>query len=799
MNQDREYRSFFSDATGFSRPYDWQTRVAVDGLPEVLPIPTGLGKTEGAALAWAWRRLSASCDEPLHLVYCLPMRTLVAQTVKRLRECFDALADKRDIPRIPVYQLMGGVIDDEWASSPDRPWVLVGTQDQLLSRALNRGYAMSRFEWPMHFGLLNQDCHWVVDEVQLMGPGLSATSQLDWMRRKRFKSLKPCRTTWMSATVGEGFLATTDRKKDGFDIVQPFDSGLDEDESEELQRRRSAVRRLEWFEPSAGKRAPAICEQISAEVLKEHREGTLSLIVCNTVQDAQDVFRSLPDQPPKVLLTSRFRRDDRRGYEQQLLGFEARRSKSESGHVDGDPGLVCVSTQVVEAGLDISAHRLWPQLAPWPSTLQRLGRLNRDGRDKDAVAYFWQPAKGKEQKRDGEVWVGPYSKRDLDSAKTLIDALALFTTETPFSKALKKLDESQRALLHGALQPKPAPLPRALEVHGLFSTERDLHGGFTDISAFVRSADPDADLTVYWRLWQGARPPRMGALVGPPFDPDAEGCRVAFHRLRDLLANQRAKAWIWNDEDERWETCAGRDLRPGMTVMLHRDVGGYSKGLGWTGDRSDALPEVSAAGPGRTLADDERTEADCYVAVDEHLKDARAEAECICDALGLSGNLRTSVVEAASFHDLGKVHPKWQSALPAAAGMQGGPWAKCPRVLGLDVPSADPVFGEAVAGFRPAALSLPVRPHRKGGVRMRWVVDQKLTRTELAALSALPRVRWAGHVPFRPGMRHEAASALAMWKRYREGGSSYPALAVYLVAAHHGKGPDRSALHNAKW
>ncbi len=82
---------------------------------------------------------------------------------------------------------------------------------------------------------------------------------------------------------------------------------------------------------------------------------------------------------------------------------------------------------------------------------------------------------------------------------------------------------------------------------------------------------------------------------------------------------------------------------------------------------------------------------------------------------------------------------------------------------------------------------------------MRWVVDQKLTRTELAALSALPRVRWAGHVPFRPGMRHEAGSALAMWKRYREGGSSYPALAVYLVAAPHGKGPDRSALHNAKW
>src|SRR5215469_2744373 len=223
MNSDRadEYRAFFCDAMqlkGLDQgPYDWQVQAAVDGLPEVLPIPTGMGKTEGSVLAWAWRRLCAGLDEPLHLVYCLPMRTLVRQTVERLRECFIALAAKRNFAQIPVYQLMGGGIDEQWAEVPDKPWVLVGTQDQLLSRALNRGYSMNRFEWPMHFGLLNQDCHWIVDEVQLMGPGLWTTSQLDWMRRKRFPGLRPCRTTWMSATMGQGFLATADRKREGLD------------------------------------------------------------------------------------------------------------------------------------------------------------------------------------------------------------------------------------------------------------------------------------------------------------------------------------------------------------------------------------------------------------------------------------------------------------------------------------------------------------------------------------------------------------------------------------------------------
>ena len=109
------------------------------------------------------------------------MRTLVRQTVERLDQYFEALKQKRSL-EVSVYQLMGGAVDEGWARWPDKPWVLVGTQDQLLSRALNRGYAMSRFEWPVHFGLLNNDCRWVIDEVQLMGPGLWTTAQLDWMR-----------------------------------------------------------------------------------------------------------------------------------------------------------------------------------------------------------------------------------------------------------------------------------------------------------------------------------------------------------------------------------------------------------------------------------------------------------------------------------------------------------------------------------------------------------------------------------------------------------------------------------------
>ena len=106
------------------------------------------------------------------------------------------------------------------------------------------------------------------------------------------------------------------------------------------------------------------------------------------------------------------------------------------------------------------------------------------------------------------------------------------------------------------------------------------------------------------------------------------------------------------------------------------------------------------------------------------------------------------------------------------------------------MPSRDEEVRQRVVALRPDAVALPDEPRRRGRenlVRQRWAAGEKLKRVELDGLMQVDGVRWAGHVPFRPAMRHEAASALAMWKSYREGHAPYPALAVYLAAAHHGK------------
>lgn len=779
MTEAEKFSAFFKQLTGLD-PYGWQRQIALNGLPEILPVPTGFGKTEGVVLAWAWRRIvQEDKAEPLHLVYCLPMRSLVRQTVERLRKHFDNLRTAQ-CAEVSVYQLMGGAIDEEWAGKPDQPWVLVGTQDQLLSRALNRGYSMNRYEWPVHFGLLNQDCRWIIDEVQLMGPGLWTTAQIDWMRRKRFKSLRPCLTTWMSATMATSFLATTDRKKDGCD-TPPTPKLSFSDPA--LDARRKASRPIQWARSNDPK-------GIGELVISEHQAGTLSLVVCNTVETAREIFRVLPATTPKILLTSRFRRQDRDANETRLLEFEDKRKKH-AGPIPSDPGLICVSTQVVEAGLDISAHHLWSELAPWPSIIQRLGRLNRDGLDNEAKAWFWETTPIGGRGKNKQERIGPYDASDISTAKQLLEVLIPLTGQ-PFAEALQKLEQGHGELVKKALEPKVEPMPRALDVHSLFSTEPDVHGGFTDISAFVRSTDQDADVTVFWRDWSGknSAPPKVEDLDGPDLNLDQEGCPVPVSRLKEFLKSQKGVAWTWNDETEQWERIERSELRPGMVVMLHREVGGYDSTVGWTGDPRQQLASAPRAGRGRMLQDDARTEVGGWVPLNIHLADAKRHAEEICHVLQLGEPYRTAVIEAAALHDIGKAHPQWQGTLTSASGLDGGPWAKCPWVLAVDAVETTDAIRNAVRALRPDCLELssePRRGDRHTVVRLRWAISAKLKTTELEKLREVSGVRWVGHVAFRPGLRHEAASALAMWRRYREGSASYPALAVYLAAAHHGK------------
>ncbi|MGH9440061.1 MAG: DEAD/DEAH box helicase, partial [Terriglobia bacterium] len=132
------FYSFFEAATG-SQPYPYQEKLARQPEPgqpirsRLIHVPTGCGKTAAAILAWLWRRKTDPQNTPRRLVYCLPMRALVEQTREKACEWVSNL--KSTIwPEIDVTvnTLMGGEVEEGWELYPEKPAILVGTQDMLL-------------------------------------------------------------------------------------------------------------------------------------------------------------------------------------------------------------------------------------------------------------------------------------------------------------------------------------------------------------------------------------------------------------------------------------------------------------------------------------------------------------------------------------------------------------------------------------------------------------------------------------------------------------------------------------------
>ena len=205
------FDKWFTKVTGHEYPRVWQYKLASEtsSRNRIIRIPTGMGKTEGVLAAWSFHRICGGAEQwPRRLVWCLPMRVLVEQTEQVARQLVSMMPP---LQRPEVHVAMGGEDLDEWYLYPERTAIIIGTQDMLLSRALNRGYASGRARWPVEFGLLNHDALWVMDEIQLMDVGLATSAQLQAFRDDdRPKGLRPCHSWWMSATLQPEWLRSVD-------------------------------------------------------------------------------------------------------------------------------------------------------------------------------------------------------------------------------------------------------------------------------------------------------------------------------------------------------------------------------------------------------------------------------------------------------------------------------------------------------------------------------------------------------------------------------------------------------------
>ncbi|MBN9461272.1 MAG: CRISPR-associated endonuclease Cas3'' [Burkholderiales bacterium] len=709
------------------QPYPFQRAIAENADVDILVAPTGLGKTAAIVLSWIWQLLANAPATPRRLVWCLPMRVLAEQIAREAQAWIDNLDDlfeRSGCPKPSVHLLMGGAVDEDWRLRPENPAILVGTQDMLLSRALMRGYGMSRFGWPIDYGLLHNDALWVYDEVQLMGAGLATSAQLEAFRRRTgWRHERAARSLWVSATLDPRWLDTVEfRSEIPEPVVLRWDDG-NPPESPSLRARLDAVKRVKRAETTVTadslKKPQAHAIALAREVASLHRKETTTLVIVNTVRRAVALYAALADvleaSTARLLIHSRYRPPERRALEEHLRAGA------------GDDRVV-VATQAIEAGVDMTSAVLFTELAPWSSMVQRFGRCNRAGElnDTGGAEVRWIDIETEADRASAR----PYEVEDLKAAR---DILATLDEVSP-----RKLPPPSRPR-------RPAQVIRPKDFEELFDTDADLSGYDLDVSPYIRDSN-DLSVSLFWRTVGNAervsaKRPLRDELCSAPLNDDLrawllpkEGNAPAY--VEDPLAHD-GDPWV------RLDKSSHRRLRPGLTVLLDVRMGGYDLELGFVGASATAPVKPIAESPttaaaagndtdvGATTDDDPQSFGSAAaLLLERHLDDVAKCAREIAQALGLPPAQVEALCRAGAWHDLGKAFPPFQILL---------------------------------GGSPPAPL-----------LAKSAEIQASKERRQRAEATGLRRY-----------FRHELASALAFLQQHH--GEPNADLIAFLIAAHHGK------------
>lgn len=647
-DQQAHFRRMAGLADGAS-PHPWQRDLAADPqcTSRLIRIPTGMGKTLGVLGAWAWHRVELRDPAwPRRLVWCLPMRVLVEQVAAEVQAALQRLGGTA--AQVPVHLMMGGADISDWHLEPERDAVLVGTQDMLLSRALNRGYGVPRARWPMEFGLLNHDCLWVMDEVQLMDVGLATSAQLQSFRDDdACRLLRPCRTWWMSATLQRDWLATS---PDTAGLLAALPNAVQVPAEQRQGPLWDGVRKP--VRVDATSTTKSLAAMIAERHLARGRGASgPTLVVVNRVPRAVELFDALVKtralQGTDIrLVHSRFRPAERTNWRADFLNRCACAPGTDR---------IIVSTQVIEAGVDISAGLLVTDLAPWPSLVQRFGRAARWGGEAEVIVVDHQP------KDDNAA--APYDLAELDAAR---EALSRLADVAPL--ALEAFEEANQELLPALYPYRPPHLLLRQELDELFDTAADLSGTDIDVSRFIRSG-AERDVQVFWRPVGSAAAPADDVRPGRE-----ELCAVPFVAAREWLCEAgqdrlktQCRAWVWDWLDGRWRRLQRRDIFPGQTLLVDASVGGYDPVRGFvSGSREPVRPMPQPDMRADELADATESDESLSVAaqwqgIAFHGQQVGRVARQLADELAPA--LAPLLDLAGRWHDAGKAHPAFQASL----------------------------------------------------------------------------------------------------------------------------------------
>lgn len=346
------YQLFFQKLTGHA-PYPYQEKVQgflASGKSIILRAPTGAGKTWSVVAPFLYSR---TVGDPIgdRLLYALPLRALATNLFE---------STERAAQDTKVRLQIGGEAQDPFFEAD----IVFTTIDQLLSSYLMMPVALSPRLDNINAGAL-PGALIVIDEAHLLDPGVAMGTMIEMLHRLRGVSQFVVMTATLSGPAVD-WLA----KKLGAEVVS-----LTTDEVAELPSQKGKERTWRWN--------PA---QLSAEAVLQTYHGGRAIVLCNTVSRAQRVFQDLrlavkSKKIEVLLLHARFLRKDRQRIESMLTGY--------FGPESSERDVILVTTQVIEAGVDISAEQMHTELAPMNALMQRAGRVARyPHRNRGAVTVY---------------------------------------------------------------------------------------------------------------------------------------------------------------------------------------------------------------------------------------------------------------------------------------------------------------------------------------------------------------------------------------------------------------------------
>lgn len=512
-----DFSRYFEALHGIS-PFPWQRRLAsvlldeqdaFPGFPELLDIPTGLGKTSVIDLALFF--LAARPEyAPRRILYVIDRRIVVDQAADRARSLLKKLMDARDgiladvaaslrklfggsadVAPFEVSVMRGGMPRDEaWAERPDRPVVVLGTVDQIGSRLLFHGYGVSASMAPVHAGLLGHDALFLLDEVQL-STAFAETLASIARRYRRGDGLGALGNRWsvvqMSATpIVEGARRRFGLNED--DFAHPI-----------IRKRLGAKKRTRLVAPIQTSRSNIersrriVVQAFVSALIDILATGAVRVaIIVNRVDTALAIHRELmsihAERFELALLTGRMRPLDR---DNRLYG-----ERDDHGQADPESlltklaasderealprPLVVVATQTLEAGADFDFDALITECASFDALKQRFGRLDRRGLNGETRGTILiqkdQAAPGYVDPIYGDALTNTWAflNENLDEndeidfgieGLSLINAAQTSTLTSPITRAPVLLPAHLDAF--SETQPRPSPAPEtALFLHG---------------------------------------------------------------------------------------------------------------------------------------------------------------------------------------------------------------------------------------------------------------------------------------------------------------------------------------------